>query len=225
VQGCAASLRDGGGEHPRISDARAALVPARRADLTALRDAGAKRRGEREVPLAPETSWLPWSSEHEGVAHCGRIYSLDRIAPSPAQVNDPDMPNSPISHTTKRPADNELYDRGCDLVEAAMEIRHLADDPAAARAVPALLGCLEAAMHELGCAVVSLDETSGYAVRIDTVADRMHRGFMNLGLALADVEFASTAARGLAARSIAPASGSRAAGSHRLRSLDAGSGR
>jgi hypothetical protein len=48
---------------------------------------------------------------------------------------------------------------------------------------------------------------------------------MNLGLALADAEFASTAARGLAARSVAAASGSRAAGSHRLRSLDAGSGR
>jgi hypothetical protein len=155
----------------------------------------------------------------------GRIYSLDRIAPSPAQVNDPGMPNSPIPHTTRRPADNELYDRGCDLVEAAMEIRHLADDPAAARAVPALLGCVEAALHELGCAVVSLDETSGYAVRTDTTADRMHRGFMNLGLALADAEFASTAARGLAARSVAAASGSRAAGSHRLRSLDAGSGR
>jgi hypothetical protein len=133
------------------------------------------------------------------------------------------MPNSPISHTTRRPADNELYDRGCDLVEAAIEIRQLADDPAAARAVPALLGCVEAALHELGCAVVSLDETSGYAVRTDTMADRMRRGFMNLGLALADAEFASTAARGLAARSIAAASGSRAAGSHRLRSLDAGS--
>ena len=51
-----------------------------------------------------------------------------------------------------------------------MEIRHLADDPAAARAVPALLGCVEAALHELGRAVVSLDETSGYAVRIDTMA-------------------------------------------------------
>jgi hypothetical protein len=79
-------------------------------------------------------------------------------------------------------------------------------------------------LHELGCAVVSLDETSGYAVRTDTMADRMQRGFMNLGLALADAEFASTAARGLA-RSIAAASGSHAAGSHRLRSRDAGSGR
>jgi hypothetical protein len=88
------------------------------------------------------------------VRRSARIYSLDRIAPWPVQVNDPGMAYSPLSNTTKRPADNELYDRGCDLVEAAIEIRRLADDPAAARAVPALLGCMEASLHELGCAVV-----------------------------------------------------------------------
>jgi hypothetical protein len=81
---------------------------------------------------------------------------------------------------------------------------------------------VEAALHELGCAVVSLDETSGYAVRTDTMADRMRRGFMNLGLALADAEFASTAARGLAARSTAAASARRAAGRHRSQAFDAG---
>ena len=106
-----------------------------------------------------------------------------------------------------------------------MAIRRLADEPGAERAVPALLGCVEAAMHELGCAAVSLDETSRDEVPAGAVADRMHRGFMNLGLALADAEFASTAARGLAARSIAAASASRGAGGHRSRALDAGPGR
>ena len=134
------------------------------------------------------------------------------------------MPLAPSLHSSKRPADHELYDRGCDLVEAAMAIRRLAADPRAERAVPALLGCVEAAMHELGCAAVSLNETSGDEVLEGAVADRMHRGFMNLGLALADAEFASTAARGLVARSIATASASRGAGGHRSRALDAGPG-
>jgi hypothetical protein len=68
------------------------------------------------------------------------------------------MPLAPSLHSSKRPADHELYDRGCDLVEAATAIRRLAADPRAERAVPALLGCVEAAMHELGCAAVSLDD-------------------------------------------------------------------
>jgi hypothetical protein len=99
-----------------------------------------------------------------------------------------------------RPADNDLYDRGCDLVGAAIAIRRLADDPGADRAVPALLGCMEATMHELGCAAVSLDELTERSGRPGAITDRMHRAFMNLGLALADAELASTAARGLAAR-------------------------
>lgn len=108
---------------------------------------------------------------------------------------------------SKRAADNELFDRGCDLVEAAMAIRHLADDPDAERALPALLGCIEATVHELGCATSSIDE----ALRAPSgpIAERMHRGFMNLGLALADAELAATAARGLAARSYCGAANDR----------------
>jgi hypothetical protein len=116
------------------------------------------------------------------------------------------MPLSSVSQASKRPADNELYDRGCDLVEAAMAIRHLADDPGGGRAMPALLGCIEAALHELGCAVGSMDETSADTMPTEAMAARLHRGFMNLGLALADAELASTAARGLAGRSVAAAS-------------------
>ena len=133
----------------------------------------------------------------------GGIYSLDRIVQPPLSVHDPAVPLSPVSQSSKRPADNELYDRGCDLVEAATAIRRLVDDPEGGRALPALLGCIEAALHELGCAAASMDETSGHAMPTEAMADRMHRGFMNLGLALADAELASTAARGLAGRSLA----------------------
>jgi hypothetical protein len=129
----------------------------------------------------------------------GGICSLDRIVERAARRDDAVMP----PEVSRRPADNELYDRGCDLVEAAMAIRRLADDPGAARALPALLGCMETALHELGCAVASMDETSVRSLPTEAMADRMHRGFMNLGLALADAELASTAARGLAGRSLA----------------------
>jgi hypothetical protein len=136
----------------------------------------------------------------------GGIYSLDRIVQPSVRVHDQVMPLWPVSQGSKRPADNELYDRGFDLVEAAMAIRRLADDPEAGRALPAVLGCVEAALHALGCAAASMDETSGHAMPTEAMADRMHRGFMNLGLALADAELASTAARGLAGRSLAAAS-------------------
>jgi hypothetical protein len=125
------------------------------------------------------------------------------------------MALSRVSQASERPADNELYDRGCDLVEAAMAIRRLAEDPVAGRALPALLGCIEAALHELGCAAASMDQTSGPAMPTEAMADRVHRGFMNLGLALADAELASTAARGLAGRSLPVASRGRPARSVR----------
>jgi hypothetical protein len=161
----------------------------------------------RNAAAAPAPFWLPRSRDHHGrVVLSGGIYSLDRIVQPSAPVHDPAMPLSPAFHGSKRPADNELYDRGCDLVEAAMAIRRLADDPGTGRALPAVLGCIEAALHELGCAAASMDETSGQAMPTEAMADRMHRGFMNLGLALADAELAATAARGLAGRSLAAAS-------------------
>ena len=63
-----------------------------------------------------------------------------------------------------RSPDNELYDRGCDLVEAATAIRHVASAPEATRAVPAVLGCVEAAMRELLWAVAALEATSARTV-------------------------------------------------------------
>ena len=105
-----------------------------------------------------------------------------------------------VRRSTKRAADNELYDRACDLVEAAMAIRRVSADRDAPRAAPALLGCLESALHELGCAVDSLDRAAGEVAEPQEVARRMHRGLANLRLAFADAELASAAARGLTER-------------------------
>jgi hypothetical protein len=113
-----------------------------------------------------------------------------------------------------RAPDNELYDRGCDLVEAAAAIRRVADAPEAARAVPAVLGCIEAALGELLWATAALEETSARKVEqssgcIDSRArrrsERMQLGYANLQTALADAERASAAARSLAGRALATA--------------------
>jgi hypothetical protein len=108
----------------------------------------------------------------------------------------------------RRDADNELYDRGCDLVEAAARIHAVAESSEAAPAIPAFLGCLESALHELTCAVAAMQESSEpHAVgtadpRLRSVTDRMQHGFTNLTTALADAEAASRAARSLTARTI-----------------------
>ena len=110
-----------------------------------------------------------------------------------------------------RAPDNELYDRGCDLVEAAMAIRRVADAPEAVRAVPAVLGCIEAALRELLCAAAALEETSARTVEqrsgsADWIAkrrsERMQLGYANLQTALVDAERASAAARSLASRAL-----------------------
>ena len=117
-----------------------------------------------------------------------------------------------VSSPSTRPPDNELYDRGCDLVEAAASIRRLAAYPRAARAVPAVLGCLEAALQELRGACPAMEETTDRANRtrerrgpddrLRAVADRTRRGFANLERALNDAEDTATATRSLAARSL-----------------------
>jgi hypothetical protein len=113
-----------------------------------------------------------------------------------------------------RAPDNELYDRGCDLVEAATAIRRVSDAPEAVRAVPAVLGCIEAALRELLWAAAALEETSARTVeqssgcmdsRAKRRSDRMQLGYANLQTALADAERASAAARSLAGRALAAA--------------------
>jgi hypothetical protein len=122
---------------------------------------------------------------------------------------------SPVSSLTiDRSADNELYDRGCDLVAAAAAIRHVAGSPQA-RAVPAVLGCMEAALRELAAAVAQLERTTkaassapdhgGQLQSLGSRAERMHRGYVSLRQALDDAERAAAAARPLASRVLAAA--------------------
>lgn len=117
----------------------------------------------------------------------------------PALVSRPELDRAP---------DNELYDRGCDLVQAAAAIRAAAAAPEAVRAIPAVLGCIEAALHELSEAAAALEETTERSSRkrsqarraVDPMRERMHQGYANLRQALTDAERASTAARPLAGR-------------------------
>jgi hypothetical protein len=124
--------------------------------------------------------------------------------------------HTPVSYPRlDRSADNELYDRSCDLVAAATVIRRVAGAPDAARAVPAVLGCIEAALHELADAMAGLEETTRESVNscdsrgVAPRSERMHRGYANLQQALEDAERAAAAARPLASRVIAPSPAAR----------------
>jgi hypothetical protein len=107
-----------------------------------------------------------------------------------------------------RAADNELFDRACDLVEAATAIRRCAQDPAAAPALPAVLGCLEEALNELAGASTAMRQVAadGAPCRREVV-QRMERGLDNLRTALEDAGTASRAAQALAARRLAAENG------------------
>jgi hypothetical protein len=113
-------------------------------------------------------------------------------------------------HLARAP-DNELYDRGADLVEAAVAIRRVAGAPGARRAVPAVLGCIESALEELEGATTALEQamvevaspTPGCRDRhADRVAERMRRGYANLQAALFDAHAAAAAARSLTSRAL-----------------------
>ena len=106
---------------------------------------------------------------------------------------------------SRRAPDIELYDRGCDLVEAATAIRRGVAEAEASPAFPALLGCLEAALRELGDAAAALQHASDEPRRtadptVRPIADRLYGGYTNLRVAVQDAEAASRAARMLAAR-------------------------
>ena len=113
-------------------------------------------------------------------------------------------------HLARAP-DNELYDRGVDLVEAAMAIRRVAGSSEASRAVPAVLGCIESALQELEEASAALEQTTAEVTetaracrdrRADRIAERMHRGYANLQEALFDAHAAAAAARSLTSRAL-----------------------
>ena len=127
----------------------------------------------------------------------------------------PGMSVSSDRTPSSRAPDNELYDRGCDLVEAAAAIRRVSGADEAARAVPAVLGCIESALHELLRAAAALEETTTRSVvgrtgqcadpRMQPRSERMQQGYANLRGALADAERASAAARSLAVRALVAA--------------------
>ena len=111
---------------------------------------------------------------------------------------------------TAESAVNELYDHGADLVEAAAALRERAGIPAAARAAPAVVGCVEAALRDLTAATAALERAVSSAVddgadsRVSRRRARMRHGFTNLEVALHDAADAAAAARALAARALEP---------------------
>jgi hypothetical protein len=155
----------------------------------------------------------------------GSIWRLDRMVGAASRGDAPAMSVSPARRPAGPAPDNELYDRGCDLVEAAAGIRRLAGAREAARAVPAVLGCIEAALQELLWASAALEETTARSVeertggctesRLNARFERMQRGYANLQRTLADAERASAAARSLAGRALASAGATGTTGSRR----------
>jgi hypothetical protein len=106
---------------------------------------------------------------------------------------------------------NDLYDHGCDLVEAARALRRGAEQPGVARAAPALAGCIETALRDLAEATEELERLrppAGDAHAPDAHRrwarrrERMRHGFVNLEIALRDAADAAAAARSLAARAL-----------------------
>jgi hypothetical protein len=140
-------------------------------------------------------------------AAIGAICTLDPMAIIPGRRQPAVMNRLGFRSQSRRDADNELYDYGCDLVEAAAEIRRAADTPQATPAVPALLGCIEAALYELSCASTALQQATDARcaaapdATTQAVAARLRRGYANLATALEDARAAARAARSLAARS------------------------
>ena len=137
------------------------------------------------------------------------------MAGQPGWTDAPSMSISSNRTPPLRAPDNELYDRGCDLVEAATAIRRVSGAADAARAVPAVLGCIESALHELLWASAALEDTTTRSLagrvgqcsdpRMQPRSERMHQGYANLQGALSDAERASAAARSLAVRALVSA--------------------
>src|SRR3712207_4227642 len=100
----------------------------------------------------------PWRCP-PGTRHLA-IWGLECIPAKPAFEQLDAMRATTLPPAISRDADNELYDRGCDLVEAASAIRRAADSHEAGRAVPAVLGCIEAALQELVMASAALEQTT-----------------------------------------------------------------
>lgn len=127
-------------------------------------------------------------------------------------VRSPTTPSLPRDRDTV----NEMYDRGCDLVEAAMAIRRAVLTSDITPAVPALLGCIECALDELADASAALSEaphaaprrlSGGAVARRAATSGQVRQAFVNLELALEDARDAADAARAFASRARATATG------------------
>jgi hypothetical protein len=107
---------------------------------------------------------------------------------------------------------NDLYDHGCDLVEAAGALRRGAEQPGVARAAPAVAGCIETALRDLAEAAEELERlclpgpgdqhAPPARSRRARRRERMRHGFVNLEVALRDAADAAAAARSLASRAV-----------------------
>ena len=115
---------------------------------------------------------------------------------------------------------NELYDRGCDLVEAATAMRRAAAAADGARAAPAVLGCFETALEEMVATSAALERVTHHAVserELDADAEwherhaRMRSGFSHLHRSLRDARDVAAAARTRTSRALAGAGVTRAA--------------
>jgi hypothetical protein len=115
---------------------------------------------------------------------------------------DPMAGDAAVAHGAgMRTAENELYERACELVEAAEGIRRSSEARASAVAVPAALACMQDAIANLARACVALERAVQGPADDDRI-ERMHRGFANLAAALDDAQRAGGAARALAARAL-----------------------
>jgi hypothetical protein len=118
-------------------------------------------------------------------------------------------PPSPSAYFTL----DDIYDRACDLVEATARMRRAAATLQDAQVAPALLNCIEAALHDLAWTAAALDATSIRSTaanrrgpadpRGPVLVERMQRGWRNLQQTLMDAERAAAAARPLVARALA----------------------
>jgi hypothetical protein len=109
---------------------------------------------------------------------------------------------------------NELYDRGCGLVEAATAMRRAAAAADVVRAAPAVLGCFETALDEMVATSAALERATHQVVSqraIDTDADwheghaRMRGGFARLDGSLREARDLAAAARTRVSRALARA--------------------
>jgi hypothetical protein len=149
--------------------------------------------------MQPTSTVAPRPGAIDSICTLDRMAEVRRTIQAPAMIRPARPRGAPPS------PDNALYDHACDLLQAAAAIRHGATDALATPAIPSVLGCIEAALHELSGACDAIQQSNGRVPGREAAATRMARGLVNLRVALDDAQAASQAARALAARRFAGA--------------------